>query len=238
MRARPTFRTVAAVLMAIAAAGCGGTAPLAGDDGTRPTNGSKAELEALYRARLDSARTRFTEADVRFMTDMIVHHAQAVVMSALAPTHGASAEVQTLAARIDNAQEDEIATMKAWLRDRGQTVPEIHIEGTHIMVHGAGNHAMHADADRATHMPGMLTQKELQELDEARGAAFDRLFLEFMIRHHGGAVTMVDELFSIDGAVQDEAAFKLASDIQVDQITEIERMERMLEALSHTARDP
>jgi len=183
-------------------------------------------LEALYWERLEQARTRFVQADVDFMTGMIGHHAQALVMSALAPKNGASSAVQTLAARIINAQKDEIASMQKWLRDRGQVVPEVHIEGTHLMVHGGGHHAMH--------MPGMLTAEQIQDLAEARGPAFDRLFLEYMIQHHQGAVTMVNELFSVDGTGQDEAAFKLASDIHVDQVTEIARMEKMLEALSAT----
>jgi uncharacterized protein (DUF305 family) len=156
------------------------------------------------------------------MQGMIAHHAQALVMSRLAPTHGASPAVQTLAARIINAQQDEIATMQRWLRDRGQTVPEIHIEGTTLMVHGA---------EHGAHMPGMLTPEQLQELDRARGARFDRLFLEYMIQHHRGAVVMVRELFATDGAGQDEEVFKFASDAQVDQTTEIARMELMLEAL-------
>ena len=222
MRARQTC-WVAALLIGLAVAGCRSTAP-------GPADGSTAELEELFRARRDSARMHFTEADVAFMKGMIAHHAQALVMSRLAPTHGASPAVQTLAARIINAQKDEIATMQRWLRDRGQPVPEIHIDGTNLMVHGAGDHAMH--------MPGMLSQEQLEELDQAHGAAFDRLFLKYMIQHHRGAVTMVHDLFSIDGAAQDEAAFKLASDIQVDQITEINRMQRMLDAMPGTAPDP
>lgn len=188
----------------------------------RPAAGSTAELEALYRARTDSARMRFSEADVHFVTGMIGHHAQALVMAGLAPTHGASPAVQTLAARIINAQKDEIATLEQWLLDRGQPVPEVRIEGTKLMVHGA---------DHAMHMPGMLTPDQLRELDGAQGAAFDRLFLTYMIQHHRGAVTMVHDLFGTDGAGQDELVFKLASDIQVDQTTEIARMELMLSAL-------
>lgn len=190
---------------------------------------STTDLEALYWARQDSARTAFTEADVRFMTGMIAHHAQALVMSRLAPTHGASETVQTLAARIINAQQDEIETMQRWLRRRGQPVPEIDIDGLTLQVHGAGDHAMH--------MPGMLTQTQLEELDAARGADFDRLFLTYMIQHHRGAVTMVDTLFGTDGAAQDEATFKLASDINVDQQTEIARMEQMLERLPDANQD-
>ncbi len=112
--------------------------------------------------------------------------------------------------------------MQQWLRERAQTVPEVHIDGLTLRVHGA---------DHALHMPGMLTPAQLAALNEARGTEFDRLFLTYMIQHHGGAVTMVHELFATDGAGQDEAVFKFASDVQVDQLTEIARMERMLEAL-------
>jgi uncharacterized protein (DUF305 family) len=195
----------------------------------RPAANSTAELEAIYRARVDSARTRFTEADVHFMTAMIGHHTQALVMARMAPTHGASPSVQTLAARIINAQQDEIASMQQWLRERDQPVPEVHVMGTEVMVHGA-EHAMH--------MPGMITPEQMRELDQARGAEFDRLLLTYMIQHHRGAVTMVHDLFGTDGAGQDEAVFKIASDIQVDQITEAARMERMLSALSARGRTP
>jgi uncharacterized protein (DUF305 family) len=167
---------------------------------------------------------RFTPADVRFMTGMIGHHAQALVMAGMAPTHGASPAIRTLAARIINSQQDEIALMQQWLRDRGQAVPEVHVGGTSVMVHGVGG-------EHAGHMPGMLTAEQLRELDAARGAAFDRLFLQYMIQHHKGAVTMVHDLFATDGAGQDEAVFKFGSDVQVDQATEIARMELMLQAL-------
>lgn len=226
--------------------GCGTTADIADDRGTPLPGRSTDDLEVIFRERQENARTRFTEADVRFMTGMIAHHAQALAMAALAPTHGAGAEVQTLAARIDNAQRDEIATMQRWLRERGQPVPEIHIDGIDVMVHDGGDHdthdggdhAMHGGSDHATLMPGMLTSEQLQQLDEARGTEFERLFLEYMIQHHTGAVTMVHDLFSTDGAGQDEAAFRFASDVQVDQITEVERMERMLETLLRTIDDP
>lgn len=225
------------MLVSLAAAGCSSTVPT--ETGTAPTEttpqppaDAMADLEALYQARMDSARTRFTDADVHFMTGMIGHHAQALVMSAMAPTHGASPAVQRLAARIDNAQRDEIATMQRWLRDRDQPVPEVHIEGTRLMIHGAGDHAMHMT------MPGMLSQAQIQELDAARGAAFDRLFLAYMIQHHGGAVVMVEDLVATDGAAQGDATFKLASDIQVDQRTEIARMQRMLDALPDSSESP
>jgi len=183
-----------------------------------PAAPSTAELEALYRARTDSARMRFTEADVRFITGMIGHHAQALVMASLAPARGASQPIRTLAARIINAQQDEIALMQRWLRDRGQPVPEGHIEGDH-----------------AAHMPGMLTREQMLELERAGGSEFDRLFLTFMIQHHRGAVSMVDSLFSTDGAAQDQVVFKLASDIRVEQVTEVDRMELMLRAMAPRA---
>ncbi len=186
-----------------------------------------AELEALYWTRQDSARTDYTDADVRFMTMMIKHHAQALVMSRLAPKNGASPQVKTLAARIINAQQDEIATMQRWLRARDQPVPEITIEGTALTVDGMSVHGMD--------MAGVLTQAQIDALTAARGTAFDRLFLRYMIEHHRGATAMVETLFSTDGAAQDEAAFKLASDINVDQTTEIARMERMLDALPEPA---
>ena len=166
---------------------------------------------------------RFTDADVRFFTGMISHHAQALVMSGLAPTHGAGPSVSTLAARIINAQNDEIQLMQQWLKDRGQPVPEVHVDGLNMMVHGAGG---------MMNMPGMLTPEQMQDLDRARGPDFDRLFLTYMIQHHKGAVTMVQELFATDGAANDELAFKLASDVQADQTTEIARMEKMLSAMS------
>lgn len=189
---------------------------------TRPDAATAARLEALYRARADSATMFFHEADVHFMTGMIGHHAQALVMSGFAPGNGASETIQTLCARIINAQQDEIKVMQDWLRDRDQEVPEIHIEGGHLMLHGP-EHAMH--------MPGMLSDEQLEELRQAQGRDFDRLFLEYMIMHHEGAVTMVLELFATDGAAQDDFVFKLASDIQADQGSEIDRMQKMLEAM-------
>ncbi len=207
---------------------------------------SAEELEALYWARQEAATQRFTDADVAFMTGMIGHHAQALVMSEMAERNGASPAVRRLAARIDNAQRDEIETMQRWLRDRGQPVPEVHIEGTRLMIHMTGGEGEHAgmdpgQMDHGPHgggmahdhgsMPGMLTQAQLDELDAARGAEFDRLFLTYMIGHHEGAVVMVDDLFASDGAAQGGNTFKVASDIQVDQRTEIARMQLMLDQM-------
>lgn len=167
-------------------------------------------------------------ADVQFMSMMIGHHAQAIVMSRMAPTHAASASIQTLAARIINAQQDEIGIMQQWLRDRRQPVPEPHAGG--MPMHSSMS-AGHPGAGHEMRMPGMLSEAQMKQLDEARGPEFDRLFLTFMIQHHRGAVVMVKELFGSYGAGQDEIVFKFASDVNVDQTTEIARMERMLATL-------
>jgi uncharacterized protein (DUF305 family) len=182
---------------------------------------SAGEADSLHaiQARTDSARYPYTAADVRFMSSMIGHHAQAVVISRWAPTHGASPSIRTLAARIINSQQDEIASMQRWLRDRRQPVP-------------TANSTMTMSAEHHVHMAGMLTDAQLKQLDTARGADFDRLFLTLMIQHHRGAVSMVEELFATSGAAQDETVFRLASDVNVDQMTEIARMERMLSALT------
>jgi uncharacterized protein (DUF305 family) len=222
---RPLPALIAAFLATILMTACGGAARSAPDGATRavgPSAETAAELEVLYRARRDSARMRFTEADIHFMTQMIAHHAQALIMARLAPARAASPSVRILAARIDNAQEDEIATMQQWLRDRGQTVPEAHLVGTEPMAHGD---------DHQSHMRGMLSASEMRSLENATGIEFDRLFLSLMIQHHRGAVLMVHELFLNDGAGQDEEIFRFASDAQVDQTTEIARMERMLSTL-------
>jgi uncharacterized protein (DUF305 family) len=195
--APPRFYSVATTLILLSiVTGCAGTSQGPAQASPRP-----------------ASRYPSTEADARFMSAMIGHHAQALVMAGWAPTHGASASVQRLAERITSGQQDEIVTMEQWLRDRGQPVPD-------------GHHP-----DHGHHMPGMLTDAQMKELAEARGPEFDRLFLTFMIQHHRGAVAMVKELFGTPGAAQDETVFKFANDVNVDQTTEIARMERMLSAL-------
>lgn len=175
---------------------------------------------AVARARADSVRLPWTAADARFMSSMISHHAQAIVMSRLVPTRGADAAVSRLAERIINAQQDEITTMQRWLRARGQPVPSAHAD--------SGGHAMH----HTVVMSGMLTDAQLHQLDQARSKAFDQLFLRGMIQHHRGAVAMVNELFATYAAGQDETVFKFASDVQIDQITEIQRMQRLLVSIT------
>jgi uncharacterized protein (DUF305 family) len=172
-------------------------------------------------ARADSGRMPFTAADVHFMQGMIHHHAQAVIMAQWAQTHGARPDVQTLAQRIDVAQRDETAFMQRWLRERHQDVPDplAHYEMGHDMA-----------SMQMQMMPGMLTPEQMSQLGAARGPEFDRLFLTFMIQHHQGAITMVDQLFAVPGAGQELYVFRFASDVNADQTTEIERMRLMLGA--------
>ena len=191
---------------------------------------------AIARARADSLRYPYTKADIDFMTGMIHHHAQAIYISRWAVSHNADAAVQRLTARIINAQTDEITLMQTWLKDRLQPVPVVDTTGRVTMPAAAGGaaggHDMHAGHDMSAMggmmMPGMLSDAQLKELDAARGPDFDRLFLTLMILHHRGAVTMVKELFTSDGAGQDETIFKFANDVEVDQSTEIKRMYTMM----------
>jgi uncharacterized protein (DUF305 family) len=199
--------TTAALAMAL------GAMPAAGQVG------QQGDEAAIARARADSARLPYVAADIHFMSGMIGHHAQAIVMSRMAATHDASPEVKTLAARIINAQGDEIHLMQTWLRDRRQPVPEAKPGPMKMKMDGMEHDML---------MPGMLSEEQMKQLDAARGAEFDKLFLSFMIQHHRGAIAMVKELFATYGAGQDETVFKFATDANVDQDTEIQRMEKML----------
>lgn len=244
-RGPSSTRGILVLFVAIAATACGGGSASGGGPSPTPepagdTDRDLAALEALYQARADSALMEFTEADVRFMTGMIRHHAQALDMAEMAPTHGANPTIRTLAARIINAQRDEIATMVQWLRDRGQPVPDIEAVRNvmrEFPVAGGGPDELDAvpviqrDSLESMEVPGMLTPDEMSSLEQARGGAFDCLFLTSMIQHHRGAVTAVRELFATDGAARGDVTFKLASGIQVDQITEIDRMDSMLESM-------
>ncbi|HYL20764.1 MAG TPA: DUF305 domain-containing protein [Gemmatimonadales bacterium] len=187
-----------------------------------------ASAGAAQQAGTDSGRPPYNAADVQFMSGMIDHHAQAILMAGWAPSHGASVSVRALCERIVVGQRDEIALMQRWLRERGLPVPPGDASHGHDM----------AGMDHAVLMPGMLTPAQLAQLDAARGTEFDRLFLTFMIQHHQGAITMVNQLFSTNGATLDDLIFKYASDVNVDQTTEINRMGRMLAALSSGERSP
>jgi uncharacterized protein (DUF305 family) len=161
-------------------------------------------------------------ADVHFMAGMIPHHAQALRMAALVPDRSSRQDVRILAERMAVAQGDEIALMRQWLGDVGEEVPAADATHHH-MNHGGMVHSML--------MPGMLTEAEMAELERARGVEFDRLFLTSMIRHHEGALVMVNELFGSAGAAQDDFIYKFASDVFADQTTEIHHMRQILARL-------
>jgi uncharacterized protein (DUF305 family) len=160
----------------------------------------------------DLSHVQHTAADVKFMQGMIGHHAQALEMCALLGSRTSRDDMRLLAKRIEISQADEIRMMQEWLKSRGQEVPS--------------EHAHHAHG--ATLMPGMLTPDEMQRLADSNGAEFDRLFLEFMIKHHAGALIMVNELFSQPAAGQEPEIFAFASDVDADQRMEIDRMGAML----------
>ena len=164
----------------------------------------------------DLAGIRFTDADVKFMQGMISHHAQAIEMTELLASRSDRDVMRRLAQRIELSQEDEIAMMQEWLRSRGQAVAELD--------------AHHAPGWEP--MPGMLTEEEMGRLEQAQAVEFDPLFLELMIKHHRGALTMVDTLLSQRGAAQDSQLFAFTSDITSDQSMEINRMDAMLAELS------
>src|SRR6056297_2680218 len=163
------------------------------------------------------AGTRYTEADVRFMQDMIPHHHQALVMSALVPERTNRSELLEVAGRIETSQADEIEFMQNWLAERGETVPD-----------PTAHDAMHMHHT----MTGMATPEQMAELEAADGAAFDRMFLELMIEHHKGALTMVEDLLEQSGAAYEPVLFEFTTDITTDQTTEIERMTVMLAGYS------
>lgn len=171
----------------------------------------------------DSGRPSYTSADVHFMAGMIAHHAQAVLIAGWAPAHDAGPELRALCARIVVGQQDEIAVMQRWLRERHEPVPDTDPHGPTM-----------PSMDHAMLMPGMLSDAQLAQLDSARGSDFDRLFLTDMIQHHRGALTMVRALTDAPRAARDGQLFQIASDISADQAVEIDRMTRMLDALSHT----
>lgn len=212
------------LLVAVALSAACRTAPVAGGGSTggsagdpRPPivqPGAPGQASQVITAdkAADLSRVQFTPADVKFMQEMIGHHAQALEMVELLKTHSASEDMKKLGLRIELSQEDEIRMMEGWLEARRQEVP---------MRHGAHMH------DPKT-MPGMLSPEEMERLAQAKGAEFDRLFLEGMIKHHGGALTMVEALLAMPGAAQESEVFAFVSDVEADQKMEIDRMGAML----------
>ena len=210
----PVPRITPSLFAVIVLAGCRATPRAAEPQRVPATAGSSADV----------ARPGHTAADVRFMQDMIGHHAQALEMTKLLTTRTGRDDMRLLAERIDVSQRDEIRMMQQWLRSRGEEVPSVDAHHGH---HGAGGpHPL---------MPGMLTEEELARLAKATGADFDRLFLEYMIRHHQGALTMVKQLFGTSGAAQESETYRFASDVDADQRAEIARMRALLQAMPTSA---
>ena len=178
-------------------------APAAGAEAAHHHHGAESAPIAIPAGAL------FTEADVRFMQGMIAHHAQAIHMSRMAPQRGADPRLARFAQKIDLSQAGEIALMQDWLRANGQFAPD-------------------TSSWRTMTMHGMLTAQELAKLEAARGPAFDQLFLEYMIRHHEGALRMVAELLATPRAAQDVDVSVLANDIEQTQLAEIGAMRQML----------
>lgn len=219
MRALSRLAAAACLCSAAIFAGCGGAPAPKPQTTPAPSPSSSAGTSQLHKTPPGLGQYPYSDADVEFMSGMIPHHAQAVIMAGWAPTHGARPDVATLCGRIVVGQRDEIHLMQQWLRDRGLPVPSETDTRMHMKMNGV---------DHAMLMPGMLTDEEMAALDRARGPEFDRLFLEGMIKHHQGAIDMVDTLFNSYGAAQDEVIFKFANDVYVDQMTEITRMKEML----------
>ena len=161
---------------------------------------------------VDLSKVRFTPADVDFMQGMISHHAQAIEMTDLLKTRTERAVMRKLAERIDISQADEITMMQQWLVTRGQIAPD-----------------QHAHHHEGMMMPGMLTPEQMARLAAAHGTEFDQLFLQGMIAHHQGALTMVEELVKLPGAAQESEMFGFVSDVEADQSAEIARMGAMLQ---------
>lgn len=235
MTKSPRWTTAAGLLAVLVSASCSTASGEPVARGVHPETHGEAHSEAHATSHAGAhagshaaapaergSRPRHTEADVRFMQGMISHHAQALDMTVLVPDRSQRNDVRLLSQRIEVSQADEIALMQRWLRSRGAEAPDPRAHHGHAAHGGDAGHGGHG-----AHMPGMLTPDELARLAAATGEEFDRLFLEFMIRHHEGAITMVAELFATPGAGQDAEIFQFASEVDVDQRMEIERMRRM-----------
>lgn len=183
-------------------------------------------LEGREAARV--ADNRYSADDVAFMQGMILHHAQALEMAELVPQRTNTPAIVDLASRIDASQEDEIAFMRGWLTERGESAPN---------PGAAMDHSAHAGMDHSAHaghgaMPGMATPEQMARLAAASGPEFDRLFLQLMIAHHEGALTMVGTLLSRPGSAYDPLLFRFANDVSNEQQAEINRMAGLLRAAS------
>ena len=213
----PTRRAAVRVAVALGLTGAAVSSCAVGNGAPIVHPGAPGEPSRTITATkaVDLSGVRHTPADVRFMQGMIGHHAQALEMTELVTARTRRDEMRLLARRIELSQADEITLMRHWLQVRGEQVPN--------------EHAHHAPG--ATLMPGMLSPVEMDRLAAVTGVEFDRLFLEGMIKHHDGALTMVSDLFANPGAGQEPEMFAFASDVDADQRIEIDRMSAMLSEL-------
>ena len=199
------------VLGVAALAGCRSAGGSSGTAIIQPGAPGQANRVISREAATDLSQVQHTPADVKFMQGMIGHHTQALDMTALIEARTSRDELKWLGQRISVSQADEISMMRSWLTRRGQELPSEH---AHHMPGGM--------------MPGMLSDAQMAELTAAKGEDFDRLFLKYMIQHHEGALSMVDDLFKTPGAGQEGDINAFASDVDSDQRMEIDRMRAML----------
>jgi uncharacterized protein (DUF305 family) len=183
--------------------------------------GAPGEPTRTLPAATHAALPPIARADVEFMQGMIMHHSQAVEMTALIPSHTDDKQVRAIGAKISSSQADEIRMMQRWLAARGQATS----------MEMPGMPGMDISGKAMPLMPGMLTPDQMEALRNARGKEFDRLFLSGMIQHHGGALVMVKDLFNSPGAGQDAEIFDFATDVDNSQRAEIRIMQKMLEDL-------
>ncbi|WP_237057567.1 DUF305 domain-containing protein [Microbulbifer sediminum] len=218
---RRLYRTI--TKGAVFTAALGASVAIVADEVTivQPGAPGEAVRELSAEEAIQVAVTSYSPADVQFMQDMIPHHHQALQMAALVGERTNNPEIVDLAGRIDVSQEDEIRFMQEWLRERGEKVPD----------------PKHHQAMQTDHkMAGMATPEQMAALADSTGKAFDRLFLELMIAHHEGAVTMVEELHEAPGSAYDPVLFEFTTDITNDQSAEVERMSGLLAGLSDDPR--
>jgi uncharacterized protein (DUF305 family) len=206
-----SFRLAAAVAAVLLSAACRSAGGTAGTQIIQPGAPGEANRVLTADAATDLSKVQATPADVKFMQGMIGHHAQAIEMTALIDARTSREEMKLLGQRIAVSQADEMDMMRAWLRARWQDIPS--------------EHAHHTEEGM---MPGMLSPEQMAELTAATGDAFDKLFLRYMIQHHEGALSMVDDLFKTPGAGQEGDIKAFAADVDSDQRMEIDRMRAML----------
>jgi uncharacterized protein (DUF305 family) len=192
--------------------------------------GAPGEPTKVLPGSTRASLTALSPKDIEFMQGMIMHHGQAVEMTALIAERSVNTELRRLGDRISHTQADEMRFMERWLAVRGQATKMTMDGHDHEHMDDMDMGDMDMSGDKPA-MPGMLTKKQMKALGAAKGKEFDRLFLEGMIQHHGGALTMVKDLFETPGAGQDAEIFNFATDVDSGQRAEIRIMQGMLKKL-------